>query len=114
MFKEIEYTLSLLTNDSTMGRVEGTGVYGYEAQVSVKAIPYDGYEFVRWSNNATDNPYVFIIRENTTLMAMFQPVSEGLFDTEYQDSAPHKVLENGQIYILLPDGQRLNIVGVRQ
>ena len=114
VFEEIKYTLSLYANDLTMGKVEGAGTYTHNTQVSCTAIPNQGYEFVCWSNSLTENPYVFIIKGNTTLMAMFQPVSEGLIGTENQKPLPRKILENGQIFILLPDGSRFNVLGEKR
>ena len=99
-FAKNTYTLSLTTNNPVMGQVEGAGVYGYNTQVNCVAVPYDGYEFVSWDNGIKDNPYILTITEDITLMAMFQPIGEGLFDTKEQASSPRKVLENGQLFIL--------------
>ena len=99
-FEKNTYTLSLTTNNPVMGQVEGAGVYGYNTQVNCVAVPYDGYEFVSWDNGIKDNPYILTITEDITLIAMFQPIGEGLFDTKEQASSPRKVLHNGQILIL--------------
>ena len=99
-FEIDKYTITLTTNNPAMGQVEGAGVYGYNTQVNCVAVPYDGYEFVSWDNGIKDNPYILTITEDITLIAMFQPIGEGLFDTKEQASSPRKVLENGQLFIL--------------
>ena len=48
------YTITVSVNDSTMGSVTGlneTGVYMYNASVSLKAVPAEGYEFSNWEDN---------------------------------------------------------------
>ena len=48
------YTITVSVNDSTMGSVTGlneTGVYVYNATVSLKAVPAEGYEFSNWEDN---------------------------------------------------------------
>lgn len=64
-------TVTLTPNDITMGGVTGSGVYQNGDTVVCTAIPFSGYEFRGWSNGSQDNPYVFIARENTELMAIF-------------------------------------------
>ena len=53
-------------NDSTMGSVSGTGLYGYNAPVTLTATPYSGYHFLRWSDGNTQNPrYLAAVRDSS-------------------------------------------------
>ena len=48
------YTITVSVNDTTMGSVTGlneTGMYVYNASVSLKAVPAEGYEFSNWEDN---------------------------------------------------------------
>lgn len=49
-FALIDYTLTLVANPVAGGTVTGGGVYNYNQQVSVDAIPNTGYEFVNWTD----------------------------------------------------------------
>lgn len=57
--------------DETMGTVTGGGTYRSGAEVTLEATPNDGYHFVMWSNEVTDNPYKFIAEGNLSLKAVF-------------------------------------------
>ena len=66
------YTITATSADETMGTVEGAGEYTEGKTVTLIAKANPGYEFVKWSNESTDNPLVFEATENVTLTASFQ------------------------------------------
>lgn len=47
-FKPIDYTLTAGVSPSNGGTVSGVGTYHYNDQVTVTAVPSEGYRFVRW------------------------------------------------------------------
>ena len=58
--------ITVHANDSTMGSVSGTGLYGYNAPVTLTAIAYSGYHFLRWSDGNTQNPrYLAAVRDSS-------------------------------------------------
>ena len=58
--------ITVHANDSTMGSVSGTGLYGYNAPVTLTATPYSGYHFLRWSDGNTQNPrYLAAVRDSS-------------------------------------------------
>ncbi len=58
--------ITVHANDSTMGSVSGTGLYGYNAPVTLTATAYSGYHFLRWSDGNTQNPrYLAAIRDSS-------------------------------------------------
>lgn len=60
---------------STGGTVTGGGVYEEGQSVTLSAMPQSGWTFVKWSNDATDNPYSFTASENLTISAIFEEVN---------------------------------------
>lgn len=69
------YTITASVNDENMGAVEGAGTYYEGEKVSLTATPKQGYAFVAWSNDATDNPLVFTATEDVELTANFEILS---------------------------------------
>lgn len=66
----------LLEVDSLIhGTVSGDGSYTYGTAATVTATPYSGWQFWRWSDGATYNPYTFAVIQDTVLTAYF--VEEG-------------------------------------
>ena len=58
--------ITVHANDSTMGSVSGTGLYGYNAPVTLTATAYSGYHFLRWSDGNTQNPrYLAAVRDSS-------------------------------------------------
>lgn len=60
------------SSDITKGSVSGSGEYDANTNVTLTATPNEGYEFVRWSNGVTDNPYTFTALRDSILIATFQ------------------------------------------
>lgn len=57
--------------DETMGKVIGGGTYRSGAEVTLEAMPNEGYHFVKWSNDVEDNPYKFVADGDLSLKAVF-------------------------------------------
>ena len=89
------------------GSVEGVGEYEYGTEVSLKALPNDGYHFDQWGDGITDNPRTVTVTSDIEVVALFvedeQP-SEGLNDLNGQETpAARKAVINGRFYILTAD-----------
>ncbi len=70
------------------GNVSGGGNYETGSEVSLTAIPHEGYKFYQWSNGSTENPYIFIAKENINLSAIF---TKQTFQLTYKvDGADYK------------------------
>ncbi len=54
-----------------MGTVLGAGTYEFDKTVTITATANNGYQFVRWSDDVTDNPRELVVRQDTTLTAIF-------------------------------------------
>ncbi len=72
-----QYTITAEANDPAMGTVTGGGVYDLNATATLTATPAEGYEFVSWSDNNTDNPRNITVSADATYTAIFQAVQGG-------------------------------------
>ena len=68
-----EYTITATSADETMGSVTGGGTYESGVSATLAATPVEGYHFVKWSDDATDNPYTFTVTADKSLTATFAP-----------------------------------------
>ena len=76
LFAKIEeagtaYTVTILSNDASMGGVTKGGEYASGETVPLVAIAYQGYEFVRWDDGNTNNPRLLKVEGDVTLTAIF-------------------------------------------
>ena len=65
------HTVSVVSSNMMHGGVEGGGTFPYGTAATVTATAYSGYEFVRWSNGVTYNPYTFAVSTDVELTAVF-------------------------------------------
>ena len=63
------YLVTLQANNDQWGEVMGAGLYAQEATIT--ATPNEGYTFLRWSDDNTDNPRTLTVTEDITLTAEF-------------------------------------------
>lgn len=61
-------------NDINAGDITGRGYYAPGDNVTLNALPKNGYQFSYWSNGSTDNPMDFIITRDTSFIAFFEPI----------------------------------------
>jgi hypothetical protein len=75
LFEKQMFQLKVTT--STRGTVNGSGNFEYGEKVTVKAIPYAGYEFDHWigldANESSET--FFILNENRTIEAVFKKIT---------------------------------------
>lgn len=76
---EALYNITATANDETMGTVTGAGEYAAGTEVTLKATPAKGYQFVKWSNDETANPYTFTASDDVTLTAEFSVVPKHIY-----------------------------------
>ena len=66
------YTVSVVAENGT---VTGAGEYEAGAEVTLTATPDFDYEFVKWSNESTENPLTITVEDNIELQAIFAEVA---------------------------------------
>lgn len=73
IFEPLNYTLTTAASPSTGGTVKGGGKYAFNSVVTLTAIPAEHYTFSHWSDDSTDNPYDYTMKENNSVTAIFEP-----------------------------------------
>lgn len=71
MFAKNQYTLTVQSNDETLGSVSNGGVFDYLDTVTIIASASEHYHFVQWNDGNTDNPREYVIVGDVTLTAIF-------------------------------------------
>ncbi len=83
-----EYTITVQSNNESWGSVVGSGTYAKGTVISIGAISNNGYKFVKWQDDNTDNPRSITVEKNATYTAVFveegggggeEPTSTGIF-----------------------------------
>ena len=96
----LEYNITAGTDYADMGTVDGSAVVKSGTSVTLTATPFEGYQFVGWSNGVSGNPYTFVVDKDVTLKAEFAP----------QQYTMTFVLDNGQDNITLTQDYKSAIV----
>ena len=81
-----------------------SGWYAEGTELTITAVPADGYEFVQWSDGETDNPRSITVVDgkNISITAVFKDSSETTgIDSTTDNPSPvtHKYLRNGLLFI---------------
>jgi hypothetical protein len=64
--------VSAKSEDETVGMVQGESLLLADHTLTLRAIPANGYHFVKWSDNNTDNPRVYSAVRDTSFTAIFE------------------------------------------
>ena len=70
-FSPINYTITVVSGEPTMGDVSGSGSFPYNSQTTIVATPNEHYEFTQWNDGNTSNPRTISIAGNATYTAHF-------------------------------------------
>lgn len=84
------------------GQVLGTGLYHLNDVVTLRAIPFDGYSFVNWTNDdvifSDDQEYTFVVTGNMHYVAHFQEeVGIDIYDKDMLIIYPNPAKESVNI-----------------
>ena len=111
-----QYTVTVEINDSTMGAVDGAGVYDEGTVVTLIATPNAGYEFLYWTvgeETLTDNPLTLTVDNDITVVATFKSIlTTGTDNLENNTLIVEKVLRDGNVFIRIND-QLYTLTGAR-
>ncbi|MBR5983290.1 MAG: leucine-rich repeat domain-containing protein, partial [Bacteroidales bacterium] len=81
------HTIAAVSNNTTKGAVSGGGTFDYGDEIEISAIANEGYRFLSWNDNNTDNPRTITVSGDTLYIATFevddtpQPVYVTIADT---------------------------------
>ena len=92
------YYLTLVSNDTTMGTVSGSGSYNYLTQVTLTATANDHHHFVQWNDGNTTNPRLITLTSDTTFIAQFEEDARYSITVSSNDTAMGTVAGSGSYY----------------
>ena len=75
------YNITTTANPQESGTLTGTGTFGTDTEVSLSAIPNDGYTFISWKNGNTVVSYTDFsinVSENAEYVANFNTISNAV------------------------------------
>ena len=67
-----KYLVWVEPNDYNAGSTNGDAYVAEGTSHTAIATPNSGYHFLRWSNGVTENPYTFVVTQDTVLYALFE------------------------------------------
>ena len=103
----LTFTVTVLC-DETQGFILGAGTYIAGSIATIAAIPADGFIFVKWSDETTDNPKEVIVDEDIVLAAFFEFTSVNENETGTVSLYPNPA--NDKLYLEgLEDGCEISI-----
>ena len=85
-----KYTVQVNCNDATMGTVTiapQQTTYLEGDTVVITATPNEGYKFLNWNGSITDNPYTYVVKENTTFTANFEALPLPSYSVSFDGTA---------------------------
>ncbi len=68
------YNIAVQTADANMGDVSGDGGFPCDTEVTLTAIPNDGYRFLSWNDGNEDNPRTITVAGDSSFVASFKAV----------------------------------------
>ena len=99
---EFQYTLKPYTVilSAENGSVFGGGEYNHGEEITISAIPNDGYEFVKWSDDNIENPRKLIVTQDIILKAIFVRLDATLIDNINEELSNIVYYGNGIICVV--------------
>ena len=115
-----EVNWQVISNETPAGARRAPGTTNnspeYGSQIKLTATAKEGYEFVRWSDGDNHASRTIEVTGDIYLQAIFQDPTnpiDGIEEVGMQQSAmsAQKVLRDGVLYIICPDGKTYNAQG---
>ncbi len=92
--------LEILVNDTLFGCVNvSSGYYCVNNNITIYAIPNEGYEFTQWSDGNTENPRTICITSDTTITAEFRVATTPTPVENTSDNQINIYTTNGTLHI---------------
>ena len=99
------FTVTAASADEAKGTVTGGGEYREGTNATLTATPNTGYNFTKWSDEATDNPYTFAVNGDVTLTAQFDAIN---YNLSYELAGGAVATENPASYTIESEAITLN------
>ena len=96
------FTVTASAQDAAMGTVTGSGNYEKDAMATLTATANEGYEFIKWSDDNTDNPRSVVVTADSSFVAVFQAIQDdqAIGNVPSEQVTNTKVLIDGQLFII--------------
>ena len=91
------YTVTVVSDDPTMGIVSGGGQALYGDDVTIRATAFNGYRFVRWNDNDTHDVRTITVTADATYTAYFESTTQGIDVADKDDLKVYTT--GGRIYV---------------
>ena len=102
MFQGEKVQIRTSVSPSGSGETSGGGSYNYGSSVTVSAIPYTGFAFLRWEESgttvSTSTNYTFTATGDRNLVAVFQSQTKHNISASVYPSGAGSVLGTGSYY----------------
>lgn len=72
IFEPTQYTITVSSNNTTMGTVSGGGNFVYGATTVLRATPTNNHRFVSWNDGSTANPRAVTVTGDASYVALFE------------------------------------------
>ena len=106
MFATNKHTITVQSNNDTMGTVTGSDIYTYNSEAILTAIANDGYRFVQWNDGITDSIRTIVVTQDSTFTAEFALINS-VFEV---NTFPYEVYtRNNTLIIKQAEGQPVAI-----
>lgn len=99
LFEEIIYfTVEATSNDPLFGHVDGAGIFEEGSQITLTAVPEEGYAFSAWSDGVLSASRIVTLDENKSFHAIFMKLYHRIVNTYRYDGKVGRMKANGKIY----------------
>ena len=106
------YTVTVISDNPTMGTASGGGQALDGGTVTIRAAGNPGYHFMRWNDNNTDSVRTVEVHGNVTYTAYFEPDDGTESIDNIQDDHIRIWLADGRIHIEGAEGETVQVYDV--
>ncbi|MCR4812869.1 MAG: choice-of-anchor J domain-containing protein [Bacteroidales bacterium] len=114
----INYTITVLSDNTNMGTVSGGGSFAEGSTTTITATANNGYRFVHWNDNNTDNPRTITVTGNATYTAFFEATTpsdpsdptQGIDDVNAASVKLYPNPTSGNLYVEVEGLQKVEII----
>lgn len=106
------YTVTVVSADPTMGSVSGGGQALNGGTVTISASPNEGYLFMNWNDDNTENPRTVTVTGNITYTAYFESTTQGVSDVSDNKITVYPNPTSGKVKVAADDVLRIDVYNV--
>ncbi len=102
------YTISVNSSNNNYGTVSGGGTYTAGTQVTLRATPHNGYQFIRWNDGNTNATRTITVTGNASYTAYFA-ISTSIDDTNLETISVYPNPTTGKFFVQGAGIQQIDI-----